>query len=107
MLRPVALAQMAMLVILFTVPAAASTADICKQSLAAASASMDAARVRAKSAAAGEEFCAAYRRHFLEVVKARAVAAQCKTGSERDQDLGRLDGAVEDINGVIAARCGS
>jgi hypothetical protein len=40
-------------------------------------------------------------------VKARAVTAQCKSGSERERDLGKLDGAVEDINGLIAARCGS
>jgi hypothetical protein len=107
MSRHQALALASMLAVSIAAPAAAGTADTCKQSLAAASASMDAARVRAKSAGAGDEFCAAYRRHFLELVKARAVTAQCKNGSERDQDLGKLDGAVEDINGVIAARCGS
>jgi hypothetical protein len=87
-------------------PAAAS-ADLCKHSLAAAFASMDAARAHVKRAGSNDESCAAYRQHFLEAVKARAVTAQCKSGSERERDLGKLDGAVEDINGLIAARCGS
>lgn len=107
MSRHLALVLAPMLAVSLATPAAAGTADTCKHSLAAASASMDAARARVKSAGAGDESCTAHRRHFLEVVKARAVIALCKNGSERDQDLGRLDGTVEDINGVIAARCGN
>jgi uncharacterized low-complexity protein len=106
MSRLPALALASLLAVSFAAPAVANTADACKSGLAAASASMDAARARAKRAVAGEEFCAAHRRHFLEVAKARAVIALCKAGSERDQELGRLDGTVEDINGTIAARCG-
>jgi hypothetical protein len=102
-----ALALASTLAISAAVPAHAGVSDICKQNLAVASASMEATRARLKTARAGEESCNAYRRHFLEVVKARAVTAQCKNGSEREQDLGKLDGAVEDINGMIAARCGS
>jgi hypothetical protein len=104
--RRFALALTSALAVSLAAPAAASTADMCKHNLAAASASMDAARVRAKSAGRGEESCAAYRRHFLETVKARAVTAMCKNGSEREQDLGKLDGAVENINSMIAATCG-
>jgi hypothetical protein len=53
----------------------------------------------------GEERCAAYRQHFLVVVKARNVFATCKTGPDREQDIGRLDGTIEDINGGIAEAC--
>jgi hypothetical protein len=42
---------------------------------------------------------------LLEVVKARAVTALCKTGAERERDLGRLDADVEHINEAIASRC--
>jgi hypothetical protein len=30
----------------------------------------------------------------------------CKSGAERERDLGRLDADVEHINEAIAARCG-
>jgi len=101
--RQLALTIVAMLAL--AAPAAAGP-EICKHNLAAAFASMDAARARVKSAGPGsEESCTAHRRHFLEAVKARALTAQCKSGAERDQDLGKLDGTVEDINGMIAARC--
>jgi hypothetical protein len=43
--------------------------------------------------------------YFLEVVKARAVTAHCKSGAERERELGRLDADVEHINGAIAGRC--
>jgi len=39
------------------------------------------------------------------MVKARAVTALCKSGPERDRDLGRLDADVAHINDAIAARC--
>ena len=54
----------------------------------------------------GTEACSATRLYFLEVVKARAVTALCKSGPERDRDLGRLDADVETINSAIAASCG-
>ena len=44
---------------------------------------------------------------FFEVVKAREVTALCKTGTERAQDLGRIDAAVENINAAIAMSCGT
>ena len=47
----------------------------------------------------------ATRLYFLEVVKARAVAALCKTGPEREREIGRLDADVEHANEAIAARC--
>jgi hypothetical protein len=40
------------------------------------------------------------------MVQAREVTAMCKSGTERDQDLGRIDTAVENINGAIARGCG-
>jgi hypothetical protein len=33
------------------------------------------------------------------------MTAVCKTGSERERDLGRLDVDVEQANEAIAARC--
>jgi len=39
------------------------------------------------------------------VVKARAVTALCKSGPERERDLGRLGADVENINNAIAASC--
>jgi hypothetical protein len=64
------------------------------------------ARVKHLSNARGTEACSATRLYFLEVVKARAVIALCKSGPERAQDLGRLDADVETINNAIAASCG-
>ena len=56
-------------------------------------------------AAHGAEVCAATRLYFLEVVKARAVTALCRSGPERDRELGRLNADVETINNAIAASC--
>jgi hypothetical protein len=81
----------------------------CRQDLPAATARVERAlaHVRRGNAADGGEICASYRRDFFEVVKAREVTALCKTGTERAQDLGRIDAAVEDINGAIATSCGT
>ena len=65
------------------------------------------AQARQGKPAADGDACAAYRRDFFEVVKAREVTALCKTGTERVQDLGRIDAAVENINGAIAMSCGT
>ena len=54
----------------------------------------------------GDEACVAYQTYFLEVVKARTLTAQCRTGPEREQDLGKLDSNAELANEGIAARCG-
>ena len=51
------------------------------------------------------EICTATRFYFFEVVKARAVTALCKSGAERERDLGRFDADVARINDAIAARC--
>ena len=91
-------------------PASAGMRDtpMCKQGLAAASASLGESSARAQRSGnnKSEEACFAYRTYFLEVVKARSVAAQCKTGPEREQDLGKLDISAEQANDGIAARCG-
>jgi len=63
------------------------------------------ARVRSLGGTAGPETCTATRLYFLELVKARAVTALCKSGAERDRDLGRFDADVEYTNEAIAARC--
>ena len=76
----------------------------CNRNLAAAYANASVLEARAKSAH-GADACAATRLYFLEVVKARAIAAVCKNGPGRDRELGRLDADVESINSTIAARC--
>lgn len=79
----------------------------CDRNLANATASVAAmqARIKNLSTTGGAEICTATRLYFLEVVKARAVTALCKTGAERERDLGRFDADVEHINEAIAARC--
>ncbi|HZP69523.1 MAG TPA: hypothetical protein VFB29_06215 [Pseudolabrys sp.] len=79
----------------------------CDRNLAEAATSVAAmqARVKALGSKEGRDICTATRLYFLEVVKARAVTALCKSGSERERELGRLDANVEHINEAIAARC--
>jgi len=59
----------------------------CDRNLSDASASVAAMQARVKRLAAtkGPEVCAATRLYLLELVKARAVAALCKNGSDRAQ----------------------
>ena len=76
----------------------------CERNLADAIANVTALQARAK-ATHGAEACAATRLYFLEVVKARAVTASCRSGPERERELGRLDADVETINNAIAASC--
>jgi len=79
----------------------------CARNLADASASVAAmqARVKSLSRVDASEICTATRLYFLEIVKARAMTAVCKSGFERDRELGRLDVDVEQANEAIAARC--
>lgn len=79
----------------------------CDRNLADATANVAAmqARIRKLGMTARPETCSATQLYFLEVVKARAVTALCKSGTERERELGRLDADVEHINGAIAVRC--
>ena len=79
----------------------------CDRNLADASASVAAmqARIKSFSGVDRSEICTATRLYFLEVVKARAVTALCKSGAERERELGRFDANVEHANEAIAARC--
>jgi hypothetical protein len=88
-------------------PITAVVRPSCKQDLAAASAIIERAMARSKvrDTRGGADVCDTYRRDFFELVKARGLMALCKTGAERSQDLGRIDVAVEDINGAIARSC--
>ena len=60
---------------------------------------------KASSGVDRSEICTATRFYFLEMVKARAVTALCKSGAERERELVRLDADVDDVNEAIAARC--
>jgi len=90
-------------------PAGAGTVDsaACKRDLTTASAGVSETLTRLKGLrkAHGDARCAAYRAQFLAMVKARAVFASCKTGSDRDAEVDRLDGTIEDLNGAIAESC--
>ena len=79
----------------------------CDRNVADANASVAALQARVKNIgnSRGPEICNVTRLYFLEVVKARAVVAVCKSGPERERELGRLDADVEHINEAIAARC--
>ena len=79
----------------------------CDRNLADASASVAAmyARIKSLSGVDKLEMCTATRFYFLEMVKARAVTALCKSGAERERDLGRFDADVAHINDAIAALC--
>jgi hypothetical protein len=78
----------------------------CERNLADAVDNVTALQARVKRMGArGAEACAATRLYFLEVVKARAMTALCKSGPERERELGRLDADVENINNAIAASC--
>ena len=79
----------------------------CDRNLADASGSVAAMQTRIKSLSGVDrsEICTATRLYFLEVVKERAVAALCKSGTERERDLGRFDVDVAHANEAIAARC--
>lgn len=79
----------------------------CDRNLADASTNVAAmqARLKGLDAKEGKDICSATRLYFLEVVKARAVTALCKSGPERERELGRFDADVEHINEAIAARC--
>ena len=85
----------------------ASPSSACDRDLAEASANAAAmqARVKASANMDSSDVCRATQLYFLEVVKARAVTALCKSGPERDRDLERLDANVAHINDAIAARC--
>ena len=49
--------------------------------------------------------CSVHQQSLLETVRTRAVIAACKNGQEREQDVARLDGAIETINVAVADTC--
>ena len=53
----------------------------------------------------GEALCSIHRQTLLDTVRTRAVIAACKNGQEREQDVARLDGAIETINVAVANTC--
>jgi hypothetical protein len=99
---------------LVRVPVAARIAPVvappsCKQNLPAATARMERVltQIKATRARPDADTCSRYRANFFEMVQVREVTALCKTGAERDHDLVRIDGTVDNINGAIAQSCES
>jgi len=105
----VVLAPVLALMLLQPAPAGAGSVDspACRRDLTAIPAGLTETTARQKGLAKtrSDEKCAAYRQQFLVAVRARAVVANCKTGPDRDAEVDRLDGTIEDINGAIAESC--
>lgn len=104
-IRPILLAALGLTLLPALAGAEIVDTPSCKRELATLS-QRPGAPPQLKPAAPAEASCASYRTQFLEAVRARAVVAACRTGKERDAEVGRLDGRVEDINGAIAQTCG-
>lgn len=78
----------------------------CQLALQNANASVAAAQLRIhKVGADSVQLCRLTRLYFLEMVKARAVTALCRHGSERERALGHFDADVSRINDSIATQC--
>jgi hypothetical protein len=100
-------------VLAFAVPAAPALAagpvakPACARELAVTETSLLKTLVRMQSVrkASASEQCETYRAHAAVVVKARDVFERCSTGATRTQDLGDMDGALEQVKGAIASTC--
>ncbi|GIK81690.1 MAG: hypothetical protein KJZ73_12540 [Pseudorhodoplanes sp.] len=78
---------------------------LCQRELDTSYASLNGNAALRAGPAKSDDACAAYRTYFVNVVRARAVTAQCVSGSERDRQLSKLDIAAEQANAAIADRC--
>jgi len=81
----------------------------CDRNLADATANVAAiqARVKKLGMTAGPETCSVTQLYFLEVVKARAMTALCKSGTERERELGHDQCLSETLrSGGIGSRGG-
>ncbi len=99
-----------MAVVLAAGPYAAATpahaAGTCVRDLARAENSLVKTLVRMRGAPPdGAERCSAYQGHARTLGQAREVFARCKTGAERDAEVGQLDGVLNDANAVITKAC--
>jgi hypothetical protein len=86
-----------------------SESPLCQSYLSSAMATMQATEARLASLRGKQtgDVCSLTRTHYLEVVKTRAVMAQCKSGPDRTQSVGKLDATIEQLDDVIASRCSS
>ena len=99
-------------VLAFTVPAAPALAapaakPACAHELAVTETSLLKALVRMQSVgkASASEQCESYRAHAAVVAKARDVFERCSTGPARAQDIGDMDGALDQVKSAIASAC--
>ena len=88
-------------------PAPVQNPPGCERAVQDADASVAALQARLHKVAAGDstQMCQLTRLYFLEMVKARAVTALCRHGSERQRLLGNFDADVDTINNSIAKLC--
>jgi hypothetical protein len=95
----------ALVLALMSAPANAATPS-CARELAATETSLVQTLVRLKVAQPKPDArCAAYQRHIEVATRAREVFARCKSGRERDIDVGQMDTAIGDANTAVAQTC--
>jgi hypothetical protein len=98
------------IVLALVVPAAAAGAaapKTCARELAITETSLlkTAIRLQAATLVSQHEKCATYRTQADVVMKAREVFERCSTGRYREQDVGQMDGALNQIERAIASIC--
>ena len=103
-MRALVLAVTAVMVAASPLQAATPT---CARELAATETGLVRTLVRIKgiAQASPDTRCAAYRSHIEVMSRAREVFARCKSGRERDVDVGQMDGAISDAK-AVAQSCG-
>jgi hypothetical protein len=98
-MRVLVLAMSAVMVA--TTPLQAAT-PTCARELAATETGLVRTLVRIKGVAQAspDARCAAYRSHIEVMSRAREVFVRCKSGPERDADVGQVEGAISDAKAV-------
>ena len=100
----------ALAALIATGPAAAEMRDTpeCRRDLATANALINGIAAREKQFVAGElaKNCALLRQNLVDMTKARGPLDRCITGHDHGENLGQIDGSMEDIRAVLANKCG-
>ena len=62
-------------------------------------------RMQAVAKVSPGEQCETYRAHAEVVARARDVFERCSTGAAREQDIGDMNGALDQVKTAIASAC--